>query len=264
MIGVEKDNMEVLNKQNYSKLKTEFNDSKKPYRYVVIDNFFKDDVAEKLFTNYPNENSSKWYRFRDDIGGIKNVLEQGMYGISDEKDIPSVWQNVISKMNNFEFCKMLEKITGVLDILPDTYNKIGQWTGLRVMKKGSYQLIHSDARLHPHLKLEKKLTIVGYMNKNWKESDSGYLEIWNNDMKKCFEKVEPIFNRVLLFENTETSYHGVPEVNGYRNSFLLSYLKDVDDFKETRPKALFVKRPYEKNEKLIDKIAEARLNLTDY
>jgi len=256
--------MDLLNKFNYLKLKSEFNDDNKPYRYVVIDDFFKKEIANELFNNYPANDSKEWYKFRDKIGNLKNVLEQGMYGISDSKHIPKFWNKTISNLNSFEFCKVLERITGVLDVLPDTYNKIGQWTGLRVMKEGSYQLIHSDARLHPHLEKEKKLTIVGYLNKDWKESDSGYLEIWNNEMTECIEKIEPLFNRVVLFENTETSYHGVPEVNGYRNSFLLSYLKDTDDFQETRPKALFVKRPYEKDEKLIDKIAKARANLTDY
>jgi len=255
--------MLILNKQNYDKLNESFNDSNKPYRYVIIDNFFNKEIADKLLETYPKEGSN-WYKFRDKIGDIKNVLEQGMYGISESKHIPNFWSDIILKMNGLDFCKVLEKITGVVGILPDTYNKIGQWTGLRVMKKGSYQLIHSDARLHPHLKLEKKLTIVGYLNKDWKESDSGYLEIWNNEMTECVEKIEPLFNRVILFENTDTSYHGVPEVNSYRNSFLLSYLKDTNNFEETRPKALFVKRPYEKDEELIDKIANVRANLTDY
>ena len=256
--------MDILNSQDYKKLNKEFNDTTKPYRYVVIDNFFKEDLANKLLSEYPSKDDSGWYQFRDKIDGIKNVLEQGMYGISDIKNIPDFWNKIILKLNSSTFCEELKKITGVLEILPDTYNKIGQWTGLRVMKKGSYQLIHSDARLHPHLKKEKKLTIVGYLNKNWQESDEGYLEIWNNEMTECVEKIAPLFNRVILFENTETSYHGVPKVNGFRNSFLLSYLKNIKNFKETRQKALFVKRPQEKDEELIDKIVETRANLKDY
>ena len=256
--------MNIINKLDYSKLYKEFNDKSKPYRYVVIDNFFNNNLVEDLYNNYPSEDDKNWYRFRDDVNGIKNVLEQGMYGLSEYENTPTLWKNTLIDLNSLEFCKILEKITGVSGVLPDTYNKIGQWTGLRVMKKDSYQLIHSDARLHPHLKLEKKLTIVGYLNKNWNKSDLGYLELWNNDMTECIEKVEPLFNRIVLFENTETSYHGVPEVNSYRKSFLTSYLKDTKDFKETRPKALFVKRPYEKDEDLIDKIAEVRANLTDY
>ena len=256
--------MDILNEQDYNKLNKEFNSEGKPYRYVVIDNFLNGDIAHQLSGDYPNIEDSRWYKFRDKIGDIKNVLEQGMYGISNVEDMSKLWLNILLDLNSKEFCTVLEKITGVDGILPDTYNDIGQWTGLRMMDKDSYQIIHSDARLHPHLKIEKKLTIVGYMNKSWNVEDNGCLEIWNNDMTECFERVEPLFNRIVLFENTKTSYHGVPEVNNCRKSFSISYLRDTKDFKEIRPKALFVKRPYEKDEKLIDKIAEARANLTDY
>lgn len=256
--------MDILNKLDYSLLNKKFNDTDKPYRYVVIDNFFREDIANQLSESYPSLSDKRWYKFRDKIGDIKNVLEQGMYGISNSEDMPLNWLKILLVLNDGLFCDILNKITNIDDILPDNHNDIGQWTGLRMMDKGSYQIIHSDARLHPHLKLEKKLTIVGYMNKTWNVEDRGYLELWNNEMTDCVEKVEPLFNRVILFENTKTSYHGVPEVNSYRKSFLLSYLKDTKDFKETRPKALFVKRPYEKDSELIDKIAELRSNLDDY
>ena len=264
VIGVGNNRMNILNNQNYSILNKKFNEDGKPYRYVVIDNFFTDDIAQQLSEAYPVLSDKRWYKFRDKIGDIKNVLEQGMYGISKPEDMPGGWLDVLLKLNSELFCGVLNKITNIDGILPDTYNDIGQWTGLRMMDKGSYQIIHSDARLHPHLKMEKKLTIVGYLNRDWKKSDTGYLELWDNDMTKCVERIEPIFNRVVLFENTKTSYHGVPDVNGYRKSFLISYLKDTEDFKEIRPKALFVKRPHEKDGELIDKIAELRANLDDY
>jgi len=255
----------MINVQDYNKLYKDFNDINKPYRYVVIDNFFTDEVANQLCDDYPSEDDRRWYRFRDKIEGIKNVLEQGMYGISKKEDMSNLWVDALLKINSIEYCKIVEQITGLSKIIPDIHNDgIGQWTGLRTMKKGSYQLIHSDARLHPHLKLEKKLTIVGWLNRDWKESDSGYLEVWNDEMTECIEKVDPLFNRVILFENTEKSYHGVPEVNSYRKSFLLSLLRDTKEYQEIRPKALFVKRPYEQDEELIDKIATTRANLTDY
>ena len=78
--------MNILNNQDYLKLKNKFNDSKKPYRYVIIDNFFDEVVANKLLNTYPADGVN-WYKFRDKIGNMKNVLEQGMYGISDVKNI---------------------------------------------------------------------------------------------------------------------------------------------------------------------------------
>ena len=254
----------MLNRFSSIKYSDDFNNPDKPFRYVVIDDFFDAHFANHLSFIYPNIDDNKWYKFREEIDGIKNVLEQGMYGISKVEDMPELWLDVFKYLNHKSFIQFLTEVTGINNILPDTYNDIGQWTGLRMMDKGSYQIIHSDARLHPHLNMEKKLTIVGYLNDKWVEEDSGYLELWNNDMTECVEKIEPKHNRIVLFENTETSYHGVPEVNNYRKSFLMSYLSDTKDFKETRPKALFVKRPYEKDEELIDKIAKLRANLDDY
>ena len=68
----------------------------------------------------------------------------------------------------------------------------------------------------------------------------------------------------MIFENTEKSYHGVPEVNNYRKTFLTSYLLDYKYFNETRPKARFMKRPNEKNTELWDKLSKLRENLKDY
>jgi hypothetical protein len=78
------------------------------------------------------------------------------------------------------------------------------------------------------------------------------------------DRVAPIYNRVLIFENSQNSYHGVPEVNNYRKTFLTSYLLNEKNFNETRSKAKFVKRPNEKNIKLWDKLSKLRENLTDY
>ena len=132
------------------------------------------------------------------------------------------------------------------------------------MTEGSYQLIHSDARIHPHFNVEKKITFLCYLNKHWKEQDSGYLEIWDDNMSECVDKIAPLYNRAIFFENTATSYHGVPEVNSYRKSFLLSYLSDSKKSKETRRKALFVQRPNEPQGDLVSEVARSRLDLTDY
>ena len=105
---------------------------------------------------------------------------------------------------------------------------------------------------------------MGYLNQDWKEEDGGYTEVWNNTMTSCVDKVAPKYNRVLLFENTDKSYHGVPEVNEYRKTFLTSYLLDSKDFKETRSKARFMKRPNEKDVEIWDKLSAIRENLKDF
>ena len=256
--------MKYINPINTDKIKESFLDPKKPYRYVVIDNFFNTEICNKFEKSYPKQNDKRWYRFRDTIHGEDNVFEKGMMGISEIDKLPPLCLNIINELNSEEFLNILRSLTGLEKLQKDPYNNIGQWAGIRAMLPGGYQSIHSDARKHPHLGIEKRITLVGYLNKNWKESDGGYTEIWNDDMTKCIDKVAPLFNSVLIFENTEKSYHGVPEVNNYRKTFLTSYLLDYKHFNETRPKARFMKRPNEKNTELWDKLSKLRENLKDY
>lgn len=256
--------MNILNKLNIKQLSSEWANLNKPYPYIIIDNFFIDKVSKKFSNSYPELEDSRWYHFRNAIHGKKNVFEQGMMGISNPTDLPPYALSIITSLNSPEFLDILNKITGIDNLVLDTHNGIGQWAGIRAMKPGAYQSIHSDARLHSHLGIEKKITLVGYLNDDWKESDKGYTEIWDNSMNKCVDKVAPLFNRVLIFQNTDKSYHGVPEVNNFRKTFLTSYLRKTPGFKETRPKAQFMKRPNESNIELWDELSNLRANLKDY
>ena len=167
------------------------------------------------------------------------------------------------KFQSKESVEWMTKLTGVDDLVADDYNEIGQWSGLRYIKKGGFQLVHSDARLHPHLNLEKRITVVGYMNKGWVPEDTGYLEFWTDDMKECWKKVEPKFNRVVIFENSEFSNHGIPHVNKDRRVFMYTHLCKTP-FEETRTKAWYKPRPNEDRYEDVEEVGIKRLDLSDY
>ena len=51
------------------------------------------------------------------------------------------------------------------------------------------------------------------MNKNWKDKYEGHLELWdfvNHKNGKRIEKISPVFNRAVIFETNEISFHGHP------------------------------------------------------
>ena len=74
-------------------------------------------------------------------------------------------------------------------------------------------------------------------------------------MKQCITKVLPIFNRMVVFNTTETSFHGHPEPlncpkDRSRKSLALYYYtigQQEDDFSQTHS-TLFRTRPGEKEE----------------
>ena len=77
--------------------------------------------------------------------------------------------------------------------------------------------------------------------KREKDRDEGCLEAWNDDMTKRIHQIEPINNRVVMFQNSDTSYHGVPLVKKDRKAILFSVMKDASC--SSRNFAEFVSRP---------------------
>ena len=127
------------------------------------------------------------------------------------------------------------------------------------MIENSFQLIHSDARTHPTNGLRKELTCLLYLNDGYEKSrDEGCLEIWNDDVTKKEFEIEPLNNRLVIFQNSKTSHHGVPKVLSKRKSILFNYC--LDEIQENgRTKALFVPREQDSDE--VKEIAKKRLEV---
>lgn len=211
---------------------------RKPYDIWIEDNFLSDSELGIIEDAWPSLNSELWYRERGYINEKKNKLEQGMMGISDLSVLKEDFRNLVEGFHSEDFNEKIKSIFSIKDdmVVDDTF----RWTGLRMMLPDSFQLIHSDARRHPENKLRKEFTCLFYLNRNWKSSDKGCLEAWDDSMQKSLE-IEPLYNRLVVFRNTDTSYHGVPKVNKLRKMITWSILVDGESINRT--KAQFVARP---------------------
>jgi hypothetical protein len=82
--------MEIkINNNDIEKFRNKFKKAK-PYSYVVIDNFFKKDLLDKVALSFPPLKDDKWFRFRDKIGDFDNIFESGMNAISKPDIMPTV------------------------------------------------------------------------------------------------------------------------------------------------------------------------------
>ena len=83
--------------------------------------------------------------------------------------------------------------------------------GLHQILRGGFLDVHVDFNFHPRTKLHRRMNLLIYMNKEWRESYQGSLELWNMQTRQQIETVAPIFNRAVMFETNEVSYHGHPK-----------------------------------------------------
>ena len=102
------------------------------------------------------------------------------------------------------------------------------------------------------------------MNKDWKESYGGFLELWDADMKSPVVSIEPTFNRTVIFETHEKTYHGHPDPLSCpehitRKSFAsYYYVLDAESTECNYSSTDYKKRPSDKEDKEKEKLRAAR------
>jgi hypothetical protein len=218
-----------------------------PFPHIVIDGFLKPEIANEVAENFPKLDSGFWYQY-------DNPIEK-KFATDDIRKFPTLIAKVIHSLNSQDFTNSLEKLIGIKDLFSDPYLHGG---GLHCSRKGGKLDVHLDYSLHPKLRMERRCNLILYLSSNWQSEWGGNLELWNNDMTKCEKKVEPIFNRVVIFNTDDLSFHGHPEElktpEGIsRNSIALYYLTEARESASSRPRARFFKRPQDpENQELED------------
>ncbi|GAB3538276.1 hypothetical protein GCM10027443_32910 [Pontibacter brevis] len=180
-------------------LREDFN-AKKVFRYVVIEDFFKAEQAAHIMEAYPAITQGNW----DGTTYIdqKNKFQQR------EFEEGSLFRAVFSELNSPGFIQLLESVTGIQQLHGDEALFGG---GLHQSTKGAFLNVHVDYNIHPETKYHRRLNVLVYMNQNWEEAYEGHLELWDMQRNQLLDKIAPTFNRCVIFETNEMSYHGHPK-----------------------------------------------------
>lgn len=231
-----------------------------PFDHIVIDNFLDEELAKKLSSEFMDYNSPNWYCYN-------NPLEHKKTSNNWYHFPPTTYQ-YMSYLNSPEFIKRIEDITGISGLYPD----IGlHGAGWHIHGRGGKLNVHLDYSIHPKLNLLRKLNIIIYLEEDWDPDWGGGLELWSNDPEtnKPLKKVKHVdykFNRAIIFDTTQHSWHGFadpltcPE-NKHRKSIAMYYLTVPPDGVDTRKRALYSASDLQKNDPSIEKFIEERAKL---
>jgi len=166
---------------------------------------------------------------------------------------------VLEAIKSDDFTKWVEKVVGIDDLLlPDDHRGAGVHQG----QNGSFLDIHVDFSVHPTLNMHRRLNLLIYLNKDWKQEYGGHLELWNGDVTKLEAEIMPAFNRAVIFECTDDSYHGydvitVPEgvtrksIYSYYYSPVAEGVKYHDTIFKPRPSDTMLKKTQTKTKETL-------------
>ena len=213
-----------------------------PFPHIVIDDFFPVGILKTIIKEFPKPEEIAWNEF-------DNKREKKLASTA-ESQMGEATRLFLYQLNSSSFINFLETLTGIEGLIPDPHFWGG---GLHQITRGGYLKIHADFNWHEKLRLDRRLNLLLYLNQDWPEAYGGHLELWNRDMSHCEKRVLPVFNRCVIFNTTDTSYHGHPEPlacppGQTRKSLALYYYSNgrPDDETSDSHGTLFKQRPSEK------------------
>ncbi|MBD2750174.1 2OG-Fe(II) oxygenase [Microvirga sp. BT688] len=175
-----------------------------PVPWFKIDNFLRQDFAEQCAAAFPTFDKVK------SLGVTHtNLNEKGKFQITDSELFPKPLKDLEEVLNGREFLELLEYVTDIPRLLPDRELAGG---GLHATGARGHLDVHLDFNAIPERQLYRRLNILIYLNPEWKEQWGGEFELWDEDVKVCHQKFLPTFNRCVVFETNEVSFHGVRAV----------------------------------------------------
>jgi len=172
----------------------------KPFPHVMIDNFFDPSLLDRVLSEFPKPGAIKWQKF-------DNEREIKLASAVDSAFGPTT-RLFMYHLNSIAFLNFVGQVTGISGLIPDPTFHGG---GLHQIVRGGKLAVHVDFNKHPGLNLDRRVNVLVYLNKDWREEWGGHLQLWNRGMTSCEAKLAPHFNRMVMFGTTDFTYHGHPD-----------------------------------------------------
>lgn len=171
-----------------------------PFPNIYFEEFFNPDMLDAILEEFPDLEG------KDDIKyQTPNEIKLASKG---ERRFGPMTKAFVHFLNSEPFLNFLQELTGIQETLtPDPYFEGG---GFHQTKPGGFLKIHADFNKHRQTGLDRRLNVLVYLNKDWKDEYGGHFELWNREMTHCVSKIPPRFNTMAMFTTTDFSYHGLP------------------------------------------------------
>jgi Rps23 Pro-64 3,4-dihydroxylase Tpa1-like proline 4-hydroxylase len=229
-----------------------------PFQYFVIDNFFEESIAEMLSGEFPEYTSDKWFSYNNPLEVKKTI--------NNWYEFPPETYKFFTYLNSNFFVEQVKKLTGTNNLYCDQGLHGAGW---HIHGQGGKLNLHLDYEIHPKLDLLRKYNLIIYLSKDWNPDWGGNLEFWSHDEKNNSPKerksvVECKFNRAVLFDASQNSWHGFPDpincpLDKYRKSIAMYYLTDIPNNIQNRKRARYSPSENQKNDPKVLSLIEKRM-----
>lgn len=174
-----------------------------PFKHVVIDDFFTQEVAQSLLNEFPA------FELGNNVGddgkpGNKSTLER-------IQKLGSEFQRLDEQIKTRQFLDLIGSITGIPELIYDPFYLGG---GTHDNRNGQTLNPHVDFNYHPSEGWHRRLNLIVYLNPEWDAGWGGNLELFSDPYADAMplQRIAPLYNRCVIFGTTENSWHGFDRI----------------------------------------------------
>ncbi|HET9106822.1 MAG TPA: 2OG-Fe(II) oxygenase [Steroidobacteraceae bacterium] len=170
----------------------------KPFPHIQLDGLFAPELLEQAIAELPIV--ARWARY--DTANERKVV------CSDVRAFGPAGETLVHALNSAPFVGFLERLTGISGLIPDPHLHAA---GYMKVPPSGFLGLHYDFSTQQHLRLDRRINVLLYLNRDWRTEWGGQLELHSNDPldsdKHEVVEIEPLFNRLAIF-NTPEALHG--------------------------------------------------------
>ena len=205
-----------------------------PFPHIVIDNFLPPSILNGVIDDFKNHNNWGW----DNSNYSKDHQVKKFFSPwnnDGDTTLPINTKLILNYFNSPDVISMLEKLTGIEGLIADPTLLGG---GMHKIESGGKLSIHADSRKHAVTNNYRRINLLVYLNKDWNKEWGGSLQLWDKDMTTMVQDIQPLFNRVVIFNTGADTYHGHPHPLNTPNGMsrislaLYYYTKETPDTDE--------------------------------
>ena len=174
-----------------------------PFPHVVIDNFLEPERCRRIVEEeFGDVGSPRWTYHRH--------YSQKTYSRSDFASFRPTTRCVFEQLGSSRVIDFVTRLTGIRGLFLHPELEDG---GLAACRTGGFANIHTDMMVHPtHRNWLRRVNLIWYLNEDWQPEYQGDLELWDESVRRCVQRIAPLFNRAVIFEVGDITMHGYPEI----------------------------------------------------
>lgn len=190
----------------------------KPFPNGVIQDLFELPVLKRAADEFPKADDPRWQRFDND--------KEKKLALRDTSGLPAC-NAILAMLSSQSFIdNVLVPMTGIKGLIANTLGG-----GLHMIVRDGFLKVHADFNYNEELQGYRRLNVLLFLNEGWHPGWGGQLE-FHDEEGMVYRKIDPMMNRLVVFETSDKSFHGHPhplrcsEYNSRKSLALYYYTKE--------------------------------------